>query len=114
SQYPRSNSFPDSWHQNDDDLCAGGPSTLALVSCSRVGHAVGQLLRAHRRREQKPRWDFKPERGSGRAIDHQLIFGGLLIGQITRLLAAQDAIDVGGGAAIEFDAIHAVERQASV
>jgi hypothetical protein len=37
-----------------------------------------------------------------------------LIGQITRLLAAQDAIDVGGGAAIEFDAIHAVERQASV
>src|SRR5262249_39952612 len=33
----RSNSLPDSRHQNDDDLSAGGPPSLAPVSSSRVG-----------------------------------------------------------------------------
>jgi hypothetical protein len=42
--------------------------------------------------------------GGGLPVDYQLVFGGLLTGQIARFPAAQDAIDVGSGGAIELDA----------
>src|SRR4051794_10388303 len=41
----------------------------------------------------------------GLAVYHELILGRLLIRQIARLFAAQDAVDVGSGAAEYFDAI---------
>ena len=41
----------------------------------------------------------------GLEVEYQLIFRGLLKGQITRFFAAQNTVNVAGGAAIEIEAI---------
>ena len=46
-------------------------------------------------REQR-RWHVEAERFGGLEVDHQLILGGVLHRQISRLLALENAIDVAG------------------
>src|SRR5262245_26077450 len=64
--------------------------------------------------EQKLWRNGQPERFGGSKINHQIVFGWLLIGQIDGLLAAQDAIDIGGRATIKVGPIRAVANQPSV
>src|SRR5262245_44514051 len=64
--------------------------------------------------EQKLWRNGQPERFGGSKINHQIVFGWLLIGQIGGLLAAQDAIDIGGRATIKVGPIRAVTNQPSV
>jgi hypothetical protein len=53
-------------------------------------------------RAEHYRWGYlKTERRSGIAVHNHLEFGRKLHREIARLLAAQDAIDIGGGATKE-------------
>src|SRR5262249_38579315 len=54
------------------------------------------------------------ERPSGLEIDDQVILGGRLYRQVTRLLALEDAIDVGSGAAELIKRIGPVADQAAI
>src|SRR5712691_4696792 len=68
-------------------------------------HLVGK-------REQRRR-QFETKRPGGSQVDHELVFGRLLERQLAGLLAAENAVDVAGGAAEDVEAVGAVERQAS-
>jgi hypothetical protein len=47
------------------------------------------------------RWNCEAQRLSGLKIDHHLVFGRLLHGQLVWLGAFQDFVDVGGSASME-------------
>src|SRR5262245_9185329 len=78
-QYPRSNSFSGSRHQNNDDLCAGGPPSLAPVSSSRVGrrpvsNSFDHLISA----QQERLGNGQTKRLGRRQIDDEIKFDRLL------------------------------------
>src|SRR6516165_6519563 len=62
--------------------------------------------------EQRGR-NGEPERVGGLEVDDQLVFGRRLHGQIPRLLALEDAIDVRRGTAVRVDRIRAIGDQAA-
>src|SRR5262249_51171795 len=59
------------------------------------------------------RRNFEAERLSGPNVDHQIVLRRQLERQIANLLATQDTINIGGGAAVYLNAIRAVGNQPS-
>ena len=51
--------------------------------------------------------------GHAREVDHQFILGRRLHRQVSRLLAREDAVDVGGGAPVLIDEIRAAGDEAA-
>src|SRR5262249_34675717 len=60
--------------------------------------------------KQKLRRNGQAERLGGFNVDHQIVLRRQLEGQIAGLLAAQDAINIGGGAAVHLNAIRTVRK----
>src|SRR5439155_16645189 len=78
-----------------DDLCAGGPSSLALVSSPRVGRRpVGNSFDHLVGAGEQCRRNFQAERPRGLAVDDKLEFRRRLYRQIARLVAPENAIDI--------------------
>src|SRR6478609_5147672 len=58
-------------------------------------------------------WNFEAERLRGLEVDHQLELGRRLHRQIRRLLALEDAMDVGSRPAVKVDIVDAIGGKAA-
>src|SRR6266487_6824895 len=80
------------------------------MHCSKLGASFDHLVSA---REQRRRY-FEVERLSGLQVDRKLELGRLLDRKLGGLLAAQDAVDVGGCLPVLIGQINAIGYQAAV
>src|SRR2546423_9484988 len=81
-----------------------GRTSTGWIAPACLAHSFDHLVGS----KQKLRRDGQAKCLGGLQIDHEIVLGRLLVGQITRLLAAQDAVDVGRGTAVQVSAIRAV------
>src|SRR5437773_2482398 len=89
-------------------------ASLALERGRACGRAPAHdLLDDLIRPQQQGPGDGKAERVRSLEVDHQLELRGLLDGQIPRLGALQDLVDVGGGTVEQVWKIWAIRHQAA-
>src|SRR6516225_2117293 len=88
-------------------------AALQRRKCSAINRHNQQLF-DHLGGAQQNRWGYgKTERRGGLAVHGHLVFRRQLHREITRLLAAQNAIDIGGGTTPVVSRVGSVEEQAA-
>src|SRR5215471_1503492 len=93
------------------------PTEFCCTAAKSLGaiNRHNQQLFDHLGGAQQNRWGYgKTERRSGLAVHDHLELGRKLHREIARLLAAQNAIHIGGGATIEVYPVDSVGEQAAV
>jgi len=97
---------------SDAAKCREGPLPDSCTATKRRARLLGlfdHLVGAHQERFR----DFQAERLGGLQVDHQFELGRRLDRQVGRLLAAQNAVDIGRRAAERIDIVRPVGQQAA-
>src|SRR6516225_10866929 len=82
---------------------------LGLASSTQPTILLDHLVGARQHRDRY----LKAKHPRGLQVDNQLVFVGQLHRQFCRLLALENAVDVGGSALVEIDVVHSIGGKSS-